>query len=906
MGLFKFLANFDNNKSIKKLEKIAAKIEALDEKYTAMTNEDLQAQTQILKDRLSAGETLDDILPDAFAVVREASNRVLQKKHYHVQLLGGIVLHEGRIAEMKTGEGKTLVCTLPAYLNALSGNSVHVVTVNEYLAKRDAEWMGKIHKFLGLTVGVVYSNQNPAEKVEAYKCDIVYGTSSEFGFDYLRDNMAPQKKYQVMRGLTFCIIDEVDSVLIDEARTPLIISGPSGESSDQYVVANNFVKTLKKDDVEIDEQKKTIHLTDSGISKAEKFYKIDSLSDVNNLQINHNINNAIRARFMMHRDNDYIVKDGEVLIVDEFTGRIMVGRRYSDGLHQAIEAKENVKINEENKTQATITLQNFFKLYKKLSGMTGTAKTEEAEFREIYGLDVVSIPSNRPVIRKDANDVFYFSHAAKIRAICKDIVDCYNRKQPVLVGTITVEKSEELSKELKKLKIPHNVLNAKNHLKEAEIVAQAGKLGAVTIATNMAGRGTDILLGGNPEFMAKEAMRKKGYEPEIIELASSFFPVRTEEEILARQEYGKLLEEYTKETDAEKEQVVALGGLRIIGTERHESRRIDNQLRGRSGRQGDPGSSVFYISADDDLSRVFGSDRLKRMAEIFKIDDDMSINWKMFSRNVENAQKKVEGFNYSARKNIIEYDNVLNLQRAEVYAEREKVLNGEDIHANILDMIRDFAAETVNEFDYDEDAENVNIEEFNKDLERFLLEPGTNFITLEVLNKYSTHELIDQIAERAVSKYEERYQTNVQNGFNIAQLERDVFLRNLDRRWVEHIDDMDNLKMGIGLRGYGNKNPVIVYQVEGGDMFEEMIAAVRKEVAKFMLALPVLDVEKINRAIKVSAEAKPNQNLQTSTSGKPTGPAKPKTVVKSQTVGRNDPCPCGSGKKYKNCCGKNA
>jgi len=900
MGLLKFFANFDNRRSLKKLEKIAVKIEELDSKYAAMTDDDLRGQTQILKDRVAGGETLDDVLPDAFACVREAAFRVLKKKHYHVQLLGGIVLHEGRIAEMKTGEGKTLVSTLPAYLNALSGKPVHIVTVNEYLAKRDAEWMGKVHKFLGLSVGVVYSNQDMAEKAEAYKCDITYGTSSEFGFDYLRDNMAPQKRFQVMRGLEFCIIDEVDSVLIDEARTPLIISGPTGESSDQYTTACTFVKSLKRDDVEIDEQKKTIHLTDSGITKAEKFYKIDNLSDVDNLQINHNINNAIRARFMMKKDNDYIVKDGEVLIVDEFTGRIMVGRRYSDGLHQAIEAKEGVKINEENKTQATITLQNFFKMYKKLSGMTGTAKTEESEFREIYGLDVVSIPSNKPVIRKDANDIFYFSHKAKIKAICDDIIDCYERKQPVLVGTITVEKSEELSRELKKLKIPHNVLNAKNHMKEAEIIAQAGKLGAVTIATNMAGRGTDILLGGNPEFMAKEAMRKKGYEPEIIELASSFFPTKTKEEEDARVEYNKLLQEFTKETDKEKEEVVALGGLRIVGTERHESRRIDNQLRGRSGRQGDPGSSVFYISADDDLSRVFGSERLKRMAEFFKLDEDMSINWKMFSNNVENAQKRVEGFNYSARKNIIEYDNVLNQQRAEVYAEREKVLAGEDIHSNVLDMIRDLAEETVGEFDY-EDAEEVNVEEFNKALEQFLLDPGTNYITLDVLNKYSHRELCEQIAERAVDKYETRYAENVKNGFVISQLERDVFLRNLDRRWIEHIDDMDNLKMGIGLRGYANRNPVIVYQEEGSEMFEEMIMHVRREVAKFMLALPVLTVER-RQNIKIPGTAKPNGNLQTHTNGKP---AKPKTIVnKSQAVGRNDPCPCGSGKKYKNCCGK--
>ncbi len=903
MGLFKLLANYDNNKAIKKLEKIAAKIEALDEKYSALSEEELKNQTNVLKQRLSNGETLDDILPDAFAVVREAGYRVLKKKHFHVQLLGGIVLHQGRIAEMKTGEGKTLVSTLPAYLNALSGKSVHIVTVNEYLAKRDTEWMGKIHRYLGLTVGVVYSNQNPQEKAAAYNCDIVYGTSSEFGFDYLRDNMAPSKKYQFMRGLTYCIIDEVDSVLIDEARTPLIISGPTGESSDQYTVACNFASKLLKTDVEIDEQKKSINLSETGITKAENFYKIDNLSDIENLAINHNINNAIRARFMMKKDNDYIVRDGEVLIVDEFTGRVMVGRRYSDGLHQAIEAKEGVKINEENKTQATITLQNFFKLYSKLAGMTGTAKTEESEFKEIYGLDVVSIPSNKPVKRIDYNDSFYFSHEAKIKAVCKDIEDCYNRRQPVLVGTITVEKSEELSRELKKLRIPHNVLNAKNHLKEAEIIAQAGKLGSVTIATNMAGRGTDILLGGNPEFMAKQELKKKGYEDEVIEIASSFFPTSNEIEEEARKEYTKALEKFTAITDEEKQEVIALGGLKIIGTERHESRRIDNQLRGRSGRQGDTGSSIFYISADDDLSRVFGSDRLKRMAQIFKVDEDMSINWRLFSHNVETAQKKVEGFNYSARKNVIEFDNVLNQQRAEVYTEREKILNGEDIHDKILEMIADFAEETVAELDYD-DPETAPIDEFNKKLEQFLLEPGTNLITADTLNRYSERELVELVKSRAISKYESRYAKNTENGLNIAQFERDVFLNNLDKRWIEHIDDMDNLKMGIGLRGYGNKNPVIVYQAEGGDMFDQMISSVREEVAKILLSLPIITIERkniINSGLKKSTT--PNANLRTSTSGKKEE-QKPKTVVKSTTVGRNDLCPCGSGKKYKNCCGK--
>lgn len=900
MGLFKFISNFDNNKSIKKLEKIAAKVEALEPEYAAMDEETLKSQTEILKQQLADGKSVDDILPQAFATVREASWRVLNKKHYHVQILGGIVLHQGRISEMKTGEGKTLVSTLPAYLNALTGKPVHIVTVNEYLAKRDHDWMGKVHRYLGLSVGVVYSNQNPEEKAKAYQCDITYGTSSEFGFDYLRDNMAPDKKYQFMRGLNYCIIDEVDSVLIDEARTPLIISGPTGESSQQYVEAFTFVKSLKKEDVEIDEQKKTIHLAESGITKAEKFYKIDNLSDVDNLQINHNINNAIRARFMMKKDNDYIVRDGEVLIVDEFTGRVMEGRRYSDGLHQAIEAKEGVKINEENKTQATITLQNFFKLYTKLAGMTGTAKTEEAEFREIYGLDVVSIPANRPVMRKDYNDMFYFSNQAKIKAVCQDIADCYQRKQPVLVGTITVQKSEELSRELKKLKIPHNVLNAKNHSKEAEIVAQAGRIGAVTIATNMAGRGTDILLGGNPEFMAKEALKRKGYDPEVIEIASSFYPATTPEEIEARGEYTKLYKQYSEQTDKEKEEVVALGGLRIIGTERHESRRIDNQLRGRSGRQGDPGSSVFYISADDDLSRVFGSESLKKWAARLNADPDMHINWKFFSNNVERAQKKVEGFNYSVRKDIIEYDNVLNNQRGEVYTLREKLLEGEDIHANVLQMIAELAEECVDEYDED-DASKVDIEAFNKTLEEFLLEPGTNYITLDVLNRYSHGELVEDIAERAKAKYEARYQANTNNGFKIDQLERDVFLRNLDRRWIEHIDDMDNLKMGIGLRSYGGKNSVIVYQEEGSDMFDEMITNVRREVAKFMLALPIITIERQPNFKLTKPQQKPKINLQTHTNGKP---AKPKPAVSAPTVGRNEPCPCGSGLKYKNCCGR--
>ena len=888
MGLLKYFAEFDNNKSIKKLEKIASKIEALDEKYSKMSDEELKAQTPILKDRLKNGETLDDILPDAFAVVREAGARVLKMKHFHVQLIGGIVLHQGRIAEMKTGEGKTLVATLPAYLNALSGKPVHIVTVNEYLAKRDAEWMGKIHRFLGLKVGVVYSNQRPEEKKKAYDADITYGTNSEFGFDYLRDNMCMNKNAMMMRGLEFAVIDEVDSILIDEARTPLILSGPSGESSDEYITASKFAKSLKEDDVDIDEKKKSIHLTESGIEKAEKYYKIDNLSDVENTQINHNINNAIRARFMMKRDNDYIVKDGEILIVDEFTGRTLIGRRYSDGLHQAIEAKEGVKVNAENKTLATVTLQNFFKMYTKISGMTGTAKTEEGEFKDIYGLDVVIIPTNTPVQRIDSNDIFYFSHQAKIDAICADVKACYETKQPVLVGTITVEKSEEISKQLRRMGIPHNVLNAKNHEREAEIVAQAGKLGSVTIATNMAGRGTDIMLGGNAEFKAKQEMKKKGYEEDLIELASSYFAVNTPEEEQARAEYQKLLEEFSKEVKEEKVKVTELGGLKIIGTERHESRRIDNQLRGRSGRQGDPGYSVFYISADDDLARIFGSERLKRMAGTLNLEEDASVNWKFFSRSVETAQKRVEGRNFSIRKNVVEYDNVLNRQREEVYKERNKILDGEDVHGKILEMIKEVVADTVYSFDNDKEIEEIDIEAFNRELEKRILEPESNYITEEVLTKYSTRELIEEISNMAIERYESKIKETTDQGVDFGKIERHFLLNIMDKKWIDHIDDMEILRQGVGLRAYANKNPITIYQTEGFDMFDDMITNMRRDVANALMG------------VKIRIGEQPPAPVKRIKADRPQG-----TIVnKEKTIGRNDPCPCGSGKKYKNCCGK--
>ena len=893
MGLIKFFANFDNNRSLKKLNKTALKVEQLEEKYAQLSDDELKAQTDILKERLKNGETLDDILPDAYAVVREASFRVLKMKHFHVQIIGGIVLHQGRIAEMKTGEGKTLVSTLPAYLNALSGKPVHIVTVNEYLAKRDAEWMGKIHRFLGLKVGVVYANQPLTEKKEAYLADITYGTNSEFGFDYLRDNMAQSREEMMMRGLEFAIVDEVDSILIDEARTPLILSGPSGDSSEEYVTAARFAKTLKTTDVDIDEKKKTIHLTESGVAKAEKFYHVDNLSDMENLEINHNVNNAIRARFMMKRDNDYIVHDGEVLIVDEFTGRIMVGRRYSDGLHQAIEAKEGVKINAENKTLATVTLQNFFKMYTKISGMTGTAKTEEAEFRDIYGLDVVTIPTNTTVKRIDANDKFYFSHDAKIRAICNDIKECFEKQQPVLVGTITVEKSEELSKALRKMKIPHNVLNAKNHQKEAEIIAQAGRLGSVTIATNMAGRGTDIMLGGNSEFKAKEAMKKQGFDEELIELASSYFPVKTDEEKNAREVYQNLKKEFDKEVKEEKEEVVKLGGLKIIGTERHESRRIDNQLRGRSGRQGDPGYSIFYISADDDLARVFGSERLKKMASFLKLDEDTSINWKFFSRSVETAQKRVEGHNFSIRKQVVEYDNVLNRQREEVYKERNRIIDGEDVHEKILEMIKEVVDQTVYEYDNDKQPEEVDQDAFNAELERRMLEPGTTFITTETLTKYSSRELAEEIYSLAVERYEKKKKETEDQGADFSKVERHFLLNIMDRKWIDHIDDMDMLRQGVGLRAYGNKNPITVYQQEGYDMFEDMITAMRRDVANVLMSVKI--------QVGPRPAPLPKRNIP-----KPNATAPQGTVVnKGKQIGRNDPCPCGSGKKYKNCCGKN-
>ena len=890
MGLFSFLANYDNNKNIKKLKKIADKIVALDEKYKAMSDDELKGQTQVLKDRLANGETLDDILPDAYAVAGEAAFRVLKLKPYYVQFLGAIVLHQGRIAEMKTGEGKTLVAVMPSYLNALTGKNVHVVTVNEYLAKYQSEMMGKIHEFLGISVGFIYSGQSEESKRKAYACDIIYGTNSEFGFDYLRDNMVVRETDRMTRGLNFAIVDEVDSILIDEARTPLIISGPSGDNSEVYLTACRFAKTLKDDDVSIDEKKKTIHLTETGIEKAERYYKIDSLADIDNTSINHNINNAIRARFMMKRDRDYIVKDGEVLIVDEFTGRIMLGRRYSDGLHQAIEAKENVKVNAENKTIATITLQNLFKMYSKLSGMTGTAKTEESEFKTIYGLDVVVIPTNKPVIRIDKNDKFYFSHDAKIRGIVEEVQSSYNVGQPVLVGTLTVEKSEELSKAFRKAGIKHNVLNAKNHAKEAEIIAQAGRLGSVTIATNMAGRGTDILLGGNPDFMAKAELVKAGYSEEVINKATSYFVPDDEEVQEAHKLYVKTLADLAPEIKENRDKVIELGGLKIVGTERHESRRIDNQLRGRAGRQGEPGVSIFYISADDDLSRVFGSDRLKSMAQMFKLDEDTSINWKFFSRGVETAQKKVESYNFSIRKNLVEFDNVLNRQREEVYALRDRVLAGENMHERILQMVDEVTESLLETYCDFRHPEETDVEELNREFEQKLIEPESNFITKELIENNARDEVIKAVADKIKTRYENNIKAYSEMGVKFDEVERTIMLRIIDRKWIDHIDDMDNLRQGIGLRGYGNQNPVTVYQQEGFDMFDQMGESLRRDIVEALLNVKIV----INNNQVSLPQRKKLQEYKTHAQQK----------NEEKPIGRNSPCPCGSGKKYKNCCGK--
>lgn len=889
MGLFKG----ENFRHVKKLKKTADKIELLADSYAQLTNEQLQAKTEEFKKRISDGEKLESILPEAYATVREAATRVLGMRHFYVQLLGGIALHQGRIAEMATGEGKTLVATLPAYLNALTGKGVHVVTVNDYLATRDAYWMGKLYKFLGLSVGIVVPQMKVEDKRAAYSADITYCTNNELGFDFLRDNMVVRKKDKVQRELNFAIIDEVDSILIDEARTPLIISGRGGKSSDMYKMANSFARTLHEgDDFTIDEKEKAVSLTDDGITKAEKYFKVSNLSDIENTELYHHIQQALKAHNMMKRDRDYIVSDGEVLIVDEFTGRVMVGRRYSEGLHQAIEAKEGVPIRSENKTLATITFQNFFRMYSKLSGMTGTAKTEEDEFKGIYSLDVVTIPPNKPSMRVDEHDQIYTTVNGKMKAIIADIEKCYESGQPVLVGTVSVEKSEELSKQLRRLGINHNVLNAKMHKKEAEIIAQAGRYKAVTIATNMAGRGTDIQLGGNPEYQAKQKLEKDGYDPETIEAAASILPSDDEKVLKARQEYNRHYEAFKKICEQEKEQVIALGGLRIIGTERHESRRIDNQLRGRAGRQGDKGSTVFYISMEDDVARIFGGDKMKQIAELFRMDEDDAISSGIVTKQIERAQLMVESRNFSIRKQVLSYDDVMNAQREIIYKERGKVLDGLDVHDQILDMIDSLAEHVIETHaDYKQDYKTWDYEAFNNALEQKMIPKGSNVITEKLASHYDVYKMKDAVLKIALKNYEDKIAKAKEQGIDWGEIERIILLKTVDAKWMDHIDQMDALRRGIGLRALGQRDPVLSYRQEGWNMFDDMIERIHGETASILLKIEVVKNEegKEKMSVDKSSQKAAVRNAES----------------KKAEVGRNDPCPCGSGKKYKNCCGKN-
>ncbi|MBS1455881.1 MAG: preprotein translocase subunit SecA [Clostridia bacterium] len=894
MGLIRYILGGESRRNLKRLDKMADKVTDLSPKYEKMTDEELVSQTDILKKRLADGETVDDILYDAFAVVREAAYRVLKMRHYKVQIMGGICLHQGRVAEMKTGEGKTLVATLPAYLNALTGKGVHIVTVNDYLASRDAEWMGKVYKFLGLTVGVAISGMQDEDKKAAYACDITYGTNNEMGFDYLRDNLKNNLDAMVQRELNFAIVDEVDSILIDEARTPLIISGRGQESSEMYLSANRFVKTLKADeDFTLDIKEKTVQITESGAAKAERFFGLSNFADVENAALSHHIQQALKAHYIFKRDNDYIVSDGEVIIVDEFTGRLMIGRRYSDGLHQAIEAKEGVKIRNENKTYATITFQNYFRLYKKLSGMTGTAKTEEEEFRTIYGLDVLEIPTNKPIARKDYPDVIYKTDAGKERAIIQEITERHATGQPVLVGTVTVEKSEEISKLLFKQRIKHNVLNAKNHAKEADIIAQAGRFGAVTIATNMAGRGTDILLGGNPEFLAKRKLKNEGIEEEKIELATSYISEVPEDIQEIRKHYRDVYDEFKKETDAEKEKVIAAGGLHILGTERHESRRIDNQLRGRSGRHGDVGSSVFFISLEDDLAKRFGGERMQSIFTAFNISEDEPLQSKMVSRSIENAQRTIEGKNFGIRKHVLEYDDVMNKQREVMYAERMNVIKSKDVHDEILKFIPTYVEETIRmSADNANKPETWDLEALNQNVEQRLLPPDSNFFTREKLDNWDYDFILQKLNEETIRVYEEKIAKYAEEGVNFGDLEKFILLRNVDSKWIDHIDAMDQLRKGISLRAYGNVDPVVEYKNESLEMFEDLTYSIQTDTVRILLKAEL-------KRTPVKRDDSPRNLVTNETEGVK------RPIVAKTKIGRNDPCPCGSGKKYKDCCGKN-
>ena len=912
MGLIQKIFGTYSERELKSIYPIADKIEALEEEYRALTDEQLQAKTPEFKQRLQQGETLDDILPEAFAAVREAADRVLGLRPYRVQLIGGIVLHQGRIAEMKTGEGKTLVATLPAYLNALTGNGVHIVTVNDYLAKRDSEWMGKVHRFMGLTVGLIVHDLTKEQRQAAYAADITYGTNNEMGFDYLRDNMAIYKDEQVQRGHSFAIVDEVDSILIDEARTPLIISGMGEKSTQLYDMAESFACRLKKyvvtetDDKEaedetldadyiVDEKARTATLTARGIAKAEEFFHLDNLSDPENSTIAHHINQAIKAHGTMKRDVDYVVKDGEIIIVDEFTGRLMFGRRYSEGLHQAIEAKEHVSVQRESKTLATITFQNYFRLYSKLSGMTGTAMTEEEEFGTIYKLDIVEIPTNRPVVRIDNEDAVYKTEQGKYRAVIRQVKECHEKGQPVLVGTVSIEKNELLSRMLTKEGIKHNLLNAKNHEKEAEIVAQAGQFGAVTVATNMAGRGTDIMLGGNAEYMATNDLRKAGYTDEVIADATGYAETDNSEILEARQMFADKLRQHKEEISGEADRVRQAGGLFIIGTERHDSRRIDNQLRGRAGRQGDPGETRFYISLEDDLMRLFGGERVQAAMERMKIDEDMPIESKMLTRSIQQAQTTVESRNFQARKSVLEYDDVMNKQREIIYGQRRQVLEGMDVKDVIMNMMNTSITHLVqNAFSGVHHLDMTSCQELLRQVEGLYFPKYAVRFTQEQLDTMDAQAVIDAFTQAAAAYYQQK-----EDEFTppvMREVERVVLLRVVDEYWMEHIDAMSDLRQGIRLRAYAQTDPIIAYKKESLEMFEEMIAAIQDETVRRLYSVRLKKNEEVKRERVANATSE-------SVGGDGTVKKQPRKVKK---IGRNEPCPCGSGKKYKNCCGRNA
>ncbi len=997
MGLIRYMMSGDSRRSLKKLNKMADRVEALAPKYEPMTDAELKAQTGVLKERLKKGETLDDILYDAFAVLREASRRVLGMRHFHVQIVGGICLFQGRIAEMKTGEGKTFVATLPSYLEALSGKGVHIVTVNDYLARRDAEWMGKVHKFMGLTVGVVVPGMDDNAKRAAYACDITYGTNNEFGFDYLRDNLKNDLKLMVQRELNFAIVDEVDSILIDEARTPLIISGKGEQSSSLYEKVDKFVRTLEggyddelqeledasrrrknRDsgaqkvaaaealhwDYVVERKEKQVRLTEYGAEKAERYFGVENIADVSNASLNHHIQQALKAHKLFHLNDQYIINNGEIVIVDEFTGRLMIGRRYSDGLHQAIEAKEGVKVREENKTFATITFQNYFRLYRKLSGMTGTAKTEEGEFRTIYALDVIEIPTNKPVRRNDQHDRIFSTVEGKKKAIVREIVERHEKGQPILVGTSSVDKSEEISRLLIRNGVKHSILNAKNHEREAEIVAQAGRLGAVTIATNMAGRGTDILLGGNPEYLAKKRLREEGVEHETIELATSFVELGEDQADVkaVRDRYNELYSAYKAQTDEEKKKVIEAGGLCIIGTERHESRRIDNQLRGRSGRQGDVGVSIFFISLEDDLMVRFGGERMKHIYTMSKMQDDECLESKLLTRLIEYAQKQIEGRNFGIRKNVLQYDDVMNQQRIIMYAERMRVIKGENVHEQVLKYIPGYVEGVVREaVNADEAPEKWSEDDLNAALERYLLPEGTHFVTREKLEKWDLDVALKKISNKTAECYEEKIARIKEEMpvVDFARIERDVLLSFVNNNWIDHIDAMDQLRKGIVLRAYGQTDPVIAYKQEGFAMFDEMVERIQERTIRFLLKCSIRAEQRPVQRIFPSRTqgARPAQQAQNaldhSDHNLPAPPAapvqqeqpaatpapqnggagaesvapvggetlpkavdvdslhtsgekgfNPATMKKAKKVGPNDPCPCGSGLKYKKCCGK--